>query len=167
MVFPPVIIDCRSSSSGAAGHRLYLRKVLADLTLCYLNIVVVLQVKPKRRRGSECPGEPERGIRGYTGFLIRKPLDARSGYPAGFRKRASRHFERDQEFFPENFTRVHGRELLCRFPGHLLFLIVRSHFHSMIVSDLDVFGPFARPDEAYTELIVDPDRVLAGPVGFQ
>jgi hypothetical protein len=34
--------------------------------------------------------------------------------------------ERDQKFFPENFTGVHGRELLHGFPGHLLFLIIRS-----------------------------------------
>src|SRR3954471_19117210 len=68
MGFPPLLFDRRFLSGGPANHRRYLRKVLADLTLCHLNIVVVLQVKPKRRRGSECPGEPERGIRGYPGF---------------------------------------------------------------------------------------------------
>src|SRR3954452_6701149 len=132
MWFPPLLFDRRFLSGGPANHRLYLRKVLADLTLCHLNIVVVLQVKPKRRRGSECLGEPERGIRGYPGFLVRQPLDARSGHAAGFRQRASRHFERDQKFFPENFTGVHGRELFGEFPGHSLFPDGPKSFHSMI-----------------------------------
>jgi hypothetical protein len=122
--FSSFVFDWRCLSSGPANHRRYLRKVLADLALCHLNIVVVLQVKPKRRCGSECPGEPERGIRGYPGFLVREPLDARSGHAAGSRQRASRYFEWDQKFFPENFTGVHGRELFGEFPGHLLFLMV-------------------------------------------
>src|SRR3954464_9070763 len=120
MGFPPLLFDRRFLSSGPADHRLYLRKVLADLTLCDLNIVVVLQVKPKRRCGSECLGEPERGIRGYAGFLVCKPLDARSRHATGLRKRTGRHFERNQEFLPENFAGVHWRELLHDLRCHWL-----------------------------------------------
>jgi hypothetical protein len=72
-------------------------------------------------------GEPKRGIRSHAGFLIRKPLNARAGNTTNFRKRAGRHPKRDQKFFPENFTGVHGREPLHRFPGHLSFLITRGH----------------------------------------
>jgi hypothetical protein len=34
----------------------------------------------------------------------------------------------------------------------------------MVIGDLDVFRSFISPNEAHPELIVDPDRMLSGPI---
>jgi hypothetical protein len=37
----------------------------------------------------------------------------------------------------------------------------------MVIDDLDLFRPYLRPPEAYTELIVDPDGMLAEAITFE
>jgi hypothetical protein len=39
--------------------------------------------------------------------------------------------------------------------------------HSVVVGEFNIFRPFSRPQETNTKLVVDPDRVLTGPVGLQ
>src|SRR5258707_536686 len=43
--------------------------------------------------------------------------------------------------------------------------IIRSLL--VVVSELNVFRPFSGPYKTNTKLVVDTDRVLTGPVGFQ
>src|SRR5436305_14753122 len=40
-------------------------------------------------------------------------------------------------------------------------------FHSVVVSELDIFRPVGRPPETNSKLIIDPDGILTRPVVFQ
>src|SRR4051812_16942812 len=55
---------------------------------------------------------------------------------------------------------MQGSELLDHFKS-FLFVVIQT---LVVIGDLDLFRSFLSPNEAHPELIVDPDRVLPGPI---
>src|SRR6202521_2554716 len=92
---------------------------LAEIALRDLNVIVVLQIEPKLCRRAERFGEPKRGIGANAGLFAGDPLDPCARQAAGLGKSARGHFQRNQEFLPQNLTGMHGLELL----GHCRVLI--------------------------------------------
>ena len=126
---------------------------LAEIALRDLDIVISLQIEPKLRRRAERLGETQRGVGRNTGLLIGDPLNSRARQAADLGKSAGRHFERNEELFPQNLAGMHGFEL----PGHCNRPLV-------VVHDLDFRRPFRCPDKTEPELVIDADRVLPLPV---
>src|SRR5258708_3216002 len=89
---------------------------LAEITLCDLNVIVVLQIEPKLWRCAESLGESKRGIGGNAGLFAGDPLDPSARQAARLGKSARRHLQRNQELLPQNLTGMHRLELLghCR-----------------------------------------------------
>src|SRR5262249_36785550 len=63
----------------------------------------------------------------------------------------------NEEFLPQDLTGVHGLELFGHHPHPLL----------VVVDDLDFDRAIRGPAEAHSELVIDPDRVLAFAIAQQ
>jgi hypothetical protein len=90
--------------------RLYFLDDLSDIAPCHLQIVVVLQIKPKMRRRTERLAQAESRVRCDTHILRCDALNARSRNAHLAGERASRQLERNKKFLTKNFTGVQGRE---------------------------------------------------------
>ena len=123
---------------------------LAEITPRNLDVVVVLQIKPKLGRRAECLAEPKRSISGDASLFADDPLDPRTRQAASLCKSARRHMQRNRETLREEPRRDAWALAFwsCRF-----FLL-------MVVHDLDLGWAFSRPNKAQPKLVIDPDRVL-------
>src|SRR5258708_9939423 len=73
---------------------------LAEITLCDLNVIVVLQIEPKLWRCAECLGESKRGIGGNAGLFAGGPLAPSARQTPGPCKSARPHLSRDPQLLP-------------------------------------------------------------------
>ena len=93
--------------------RFYFFDDLSDMPPCDLQIVVVLQIEPELRRRAEGLAQAKGRVGGDTDILGRNALDARARQVHLAGERASRQLERDKKLLAENFSGVHGGQLLC------------------------------------------------------
>jgi hypothetical protein len=94
--------------------RLYFLDDLSDIAPRHLQVVVILQIKPKMRRRTERLAQAESRVRCDTHILRCDALNARSRNAHLASQRAGRQLERNEKLLTDNFTGMHGRE----FFGH-------------------------------------------------
>src|SRR5258708_33111319 len=95
-------------------------KNLAEIALCDLNVIVVLQIEPKLCGCAERLGEPKRRIGADASLFAGDPLDPSARQAAGLGKSARRHLQRNQELLPQNLAGMHRLEVLGHLPVPLL-----------------------------------------------
>jgi hypothetical protein len=145
---------------GSGGVRTNLAtEAVAERCLCDFQLVTRLQIHPELRARSEITGEPHGRINRNSAPAADDVVETSPWHFYRLAHGVDAELERLEEIAFEDFSRVDRSNIPFASRCHAV--------SPMVIDDFDVEGISVAPPEAYSPLIIDPDRVLTGAISFE